>query len=286
MVSIKKINSVISVALISCFLVLSLSVQAGAGNFNPKEDGLVESQTSDRSEGGTALPFSKSERLRYRVYWLGIPVGWAELSVKYGRDEKGRPQLRFQSRAQSSGIFSLIFRVDDKVDSYFDLKNMRSTSYRINQQEGHYKGKKRIDFYHSLGKAVYLKDHEKPIIYDLTPGAQDPLSSLYYVRMQDMKVGGSLMVQSFVRRKNALIKVKVLKKEILQTAFGPLEAYKLSPSSEYEGIFKKSGPILAWFSADDLKIPLRMESKVIVGSIAVVLEKIDHETARTFLERK
>jgi hypothetical protein len=235
-----------------------------------------------QSDGETAIPFMPGERLRYRVYWLGLPVGWAELSVRDGGMKKGKPLLHFRSVARSTGVFSLIFRVDDQVDSFFDKEGLRSVSYRIRQEEGHYKSRKRIDFYHSLGKAVYIKNREKPRVYDLIPGAQDPLSSLYFLRTQEIEAGMRLKVQSFVRRRNTEIDVDVLKMEVLETDFGPLKAYLLSPSSEYEGIFKKSGRIRVWLSADGLKVPLRMESKIIVGAITAVLEEVDEETAKVF----
>jgi hypothetical protein len=235
-----------------------------------------------KSDGGAVVPFSMSERLRYRGYWMGIPVGWAELSVSYEEDEEGRPILHFRSKAWSTGIFGRIYPVEDQVDSYFDLNNLRPLRYRIKQSEGNHKHDKRIDFDHSSGKATYSKDQEPPRVFDVTPGIQDPLSSLYYLRMQKMEVGKPVEVKSFVRRQNAVIEVEVLRISVIETGFGILDTYLVSPSSQYEGIFKKSGRIKVWLSADELKIPIRIESRIAVGAIMGVLKEVDEETAKVF----
>ena len=235
-----------------------------------------------KSDGGAVLPFSMSERLLYRGYWMGIPVGWAELSVSYEEDEEGRPILHFRSKAWSSGIFGRIYPVEDRVDSYFDLNNLRPLRYRIKQSEGNHKHDKRIDFDHSSGKATYSKDQEPPRVFDVTPGVQDPLSSLYYIRMQEIEVGKTVKVQSFIRRKNAEVEVEVLRKGLIETDFGIIDTYVVSPSSKYEGVFKKSGRITVWLSADELKIPIRIESRIAVGAIMGVLKEVDEETAKMF----
>lgn len=272
--------------LVICLIAFSLPSDVWAEGSSQAANDLREKAASPQRDSRSAMPFARNELFRYQVYWLGMAVGWAELGVKYEDDEKGKPIIHFRSRARSTGVFSLIFHVDDQIDSYYDLETLRPISYRIKQEEGDHKANKRIDFYHSLGKAAYFSNQDKPIIYDLKPGAQDSLSALYYVRMQDVEVGKPIMVTSFVRPKNAEIKVDVLKKEVLQTKLGPVEAHLLVPSSEYEGIFKKSGPIYTWLSADDLKVPLRMESKIVVGAITVVLEEVDGETAKTFPSKK
>jgi hypothetical protein len=246
------------------------------------EAGEGEKYTRPESDGNALIPFSMSERLRYRGYWMGIPVGWAELSVSYEEDEEGRPILHFKSRAWSSGIFSRIYPVEDQVDSYFDLDNLRPLRYRIKQSEGKHRNDKRIDFDHISGKATYSKNQEEPRTFDVTPGIQDPLSSLYYLRLQEMEVGKQVKVQSFVRRQDAVIDVDVLRISVIETGFGILDTYLVSPSSQYEGIFKKSGRIKVWLSADELKIPIRIESRVPVGAIMGVLKEVDEETAKVF----
>lgn len=280
------LRRVATVLLALWFIAAPVLAHGGAGGPSQVSVDAGRADARPRSKGEAVIPFAKGERLRYRVHWLGIPVGWAELSVRYEKDKKGKPMLHFGSTARSSGFFSLIYNVDDQVDSYFELHNLRSRSYRIRQSEGHYKSNKRIDFYHSMGKAVYFKNQNRPVVYDLKPGAKDPLSSLYFVRMQELEVGKPVTVHAFVRRKNARIPVEVLRKEVLNTDFGEVETYLLTPPPEYEGIFKKSGRIYIWLSADERKVPVKMKSEIIVGAITAVLVEVDEQTAKVFPGQK
>ena len=224
------------------------------------------------------------ERLGYRIYWMGIPVGHAELRTNMEEDGEGNEILHFSSVGKTTGLFSVLHYIDDQIDSYFDPVSLRPISYRVQQWKGDHWNNKRVDFYHSEGKAVYVRNREDPVEFDLVPGAQDPLSLLFYIRRQEIEVGRSLKVQSFIRRKNAAITVSVLNEVAIQTKFGTLKTYHLSPSSGNKSIFKKTGHIDVWLTADKRKVPVRIESKVAIGVMTAVLVKIDTRTAR-FLRR-
>ncbi|RLD17709.1 MAG: DUF3108 domain-containing protein, partial [Caldiserica bacterium] len=48
----------------------------------------------------------------------------------------------------------------------------------------------------------------------------------------------------------------------------------VEPKLRDEGIFKAKGRILVYFTDDEKKIPILMKSKIPVGSIVAVMEKI------------
>ena len=48
---------------------------------------------------------------------------------------------------------------------------------------------------------------------------------------------------------------------------------KSQPILKSEGIFRQKGKLTIWLTCDDLKVPVKMKSKVTIGSISTNLEK-------------
>ena len=102
------------------------------------------------------------------------------------------------------------------------------------------------------------------------PGTFDPLGIVFFVRSLDIAVGDELVIPTTNGKEFFFTIVRVTKK--VKRKFGlrqKREAFVLEPDiKDLGGVFKKSpdGKIKIFLSADDEKLPLRMESEVAVGS--------------------
>ena len=67
--------------------------------------------------------------------------------------------------------------------------------------------------------------------------------------------------------------ITVDREEILKTKWGNKPALVLIPrmQGEPKGMFKKGGEIKIWVSNDELRLPLRFEVKVAVGTAMAIL---------------
>ena len=60
---------------------------------------------------------------------------------------------------------------------------------------------------------------------------------------------------------------------------GKFKCIKIEPRLKGEAIFKQKGRLWVWVTDDQYKIPVKMDSKVIVGSISTELKSIKNGPA-------
>jgi hypothetical protein len=71
------------------------------------------------------------------------------------------------------------------------------------------------------------------------------------------------------------VEVQVVKKEKLDTVLGEINTIQVRPIMKSEGIFERKGAIDIWLTDDDRRIPVRMKTKIKIGSITATLVKVD-----------
>jgi hypothetical protein len=67
------------------------------------------------------------------------------------------------------------------------------------------------------------------------------------------------------------IEVQVLKKERIKTVLGEVNTILINPLLKNEGIFERKGAIFIWLTDDERRIPVKMKTKVAIGSITATL---------------
>jgi hypothetical protein len=112
---------------------------------------------------------------------------------------------------------------------------------------------------------------------EILPGSFDPLGIVFFVRSLDFDVGDKLVIPTSNGKEFFFTIVHVVDKVKRKFLIGKREAFVLEPDiKDIGGVFKKSpdGKIRFYFSADEEKLPLRMESEVVVGSFWAELSEI------------
>jgi hypothetical protein len=213
-----------------------------------------------------ASSFIVPERLEYDLKWQGIKAGTAVLEIK--EDIGG---TRIVSTAKSAKFISLFYLVDDRIESVVE-KGLYPVHYSIRLKEGRHRRDKEIIFDRKAGKARHidhLKDEKKEI--DLPDNVFDPMSGFYHMRTQKLSVGSPFFIKVFDSKRVWDMEVKVLRKERIETAIGTFDTIVVKPLMQSEGIFYRKGEILIWLTDDEKKIPVRLSSKVKIGSIVAEL---------------
>lgn len=219
-------------------------------------------------------PFRPGELLRYEVRWAGIPVGRATLSVVFD-DSNGRAVYRVNSRAESNDIISVFFPVKDLVESVIDAETLLPYRLSVQQRHGRRKVKKHIEFDQESHVAT-LSEKGKKIEFDVPPGVQDVLSSLYYIRsLETLLPGDSVFIDVHESKKNWRTEVRFEKREEIQLPAGKFKTVKVRALIRYEGLLMNKGDAFVWLSDDERRIPVQMEGKISIGSITTVLESIE-----------
>jgi hypothetical protein len=221
-----------------------------------------------------SLAFSVPEKLIFDLTWTGVKAGTAVLEVV---DEK--ETVRMISTANSAGWVSVFYTVDDRVEAVLSKGKSQTfigqpKNFRLKLREGRHRRDKEIVFDHIKHTAIYIdhldKDKDRKE-YPVHENVFDPLSVLYVVRGMKLEVGKSAYVEMFDSKKLWNVEIQVLRKEKISTVFGEVNAIVIKPLMKSEGIFNRKGEILIWLTDDQKRIPVKMQTKVVVGAITATL---------------
>jgi hypothetical protein len=216
-----------------------------------------------------ANPIRPGESLRFAVQYGPVKAGTAYLEVAQIREWKGRPVYNLVARAESNSFFSRIYKVRNRIESFWDQEGLFSWRYMENRREGGHKFKNEIVFDHTLHQAQYADGHSAPI----PEHVQDALSAFYYTRFQALPMGGSIKFDYHASKKSQPLEVKILGRERIETPAGKFDCVAIEPLLKAGGIFKNKGRLVIWLTEDERRMPVLMRSKVMIGSISVVLQE-------------
>ncbi len=236
------------------------------------------------------VPFPVGERLTYSITWFGIAAGTATLEVRDLASVNGRPAYRIMTRARSTPFISTFYKVDDWTESLWDAQSFSSIRFTKHLREGRYRHDSEISFDLEAAEAVFRYIDHKAVSseadgledgarkgglrtekYPAPPGVQDELSQLYLFRTRPLQLGRSETVQTFASKKTWEVEVQVLKKERVKTPAGKFDTILVKPLLKFEGIFQRKGEMLIWLTDDAARIPVKMTSKVVIGSFVTTL---------------
>ncbi|KPJ53006.1 hypothetical protein AMJ39_06265 [candidate division TA06 bacterium DG_24] len=217
------------------------------------------------------MAFSVGEKLVYSVRYGFINAGQAILEVRETVPVDSIECYHFISEAVSNPTYSILFRVHDIIHSYADTDSLYTRQFTKHIEEGHFRANETVIFDRESGMVVYPDDE----MVEMVPDARDVLALLYHVRMLDFDVGDVINVDSHYNRENYSLAVKVLRRERIENAVGTFNCLVISPVLRVTGILQPKGDLTVWVTDDYWKIPIMMRSRMIIGSVQVMLEDIE-----------
>ncbi len=221
--------------------------------------------------------FKPGEWLKFRMHYGMLNASYATLHVK-SKMIDGTPVYHVVGEGKTTGWASLFFKVDDTYESYFDQESGRPYKFIRKIDEGGYTKDVEINFDHRKEKAVLNdKKNDKKYNFELQDSVQDLISVFYYVRNNynpDALVKGESVKLKVLFDDDGIsdFKLKYLGEEILNTKFGKVNCYKFRPFVQSGRVFKEKESLSLWVSADDNRIPIRIQADLAVGSIKADLE--------------
>ncbi len=229
------------------------------------------------------VPFSPGEKLTFQVRWAFIPAGEAVLQVYPIETMNGRKVYHFALSARTYPVIDLIYKVRDRIDAYTDEKLTHSILYK-ETKEGKRKKKVVVHFNWEKGEAQRSNFGEKRAPIPVKPGTFDPLSVYYALRLHDLKENMEIEKPLTDGKKWILGRARVVKREKVTVLSGTYDTYLVEPNLEHiGGVFKKSkdAKLQIWVTADARRIPVKIKSKVAVGSFVGELMSVENQMANT-----
>jgi hypothetical protein len=219
------------------------------------------------------IPFSVGEQIDFHVMFGIIPAGKAQLAVVGMDSVDGQLAFHALSTARSAKAYDLVFKVRDSVETWFDADSIYTHFFRKRLNEGPYHDEKVVQ-YDLADQIVRWWDDgvEKPPI-NVPSRIQDVLSAGYKVRTLPLALGDTLAIRTHDVDKTYDLLVIVHDREPVETDLGVFDCFKVEPVLRSGGIFKKEkgARVFVWVTADDRRIPVKMQSKVSFGSITAII---------------
>jgi hypothetical protein len=216
-----------------------------------------------------AVPFGEGEYLLFSIQYGLIYAGDATLEVRGDAEIEGRQAFHVVSVARTNKTFDVIYKVRDRHESFIDKEYLYSLRFEKHLREGRFRRDKEVVFDQANHLAVYSNGDSVGI----PPNTQDFLSALYYIRTLPLEPGQAVWMANHSDGKNYPIFVKVLRRERIEVKAGEFDCLVIEPVLETSAIFENTGKLTIWLTDDNVRMPVLMRSKVMVGSFEAVLKE-------------
>jgi hypothetical protein len=210
------------------------------------------------------------EKLLFDIVWGGWSFRWVHAGqATLELLPTAAPQIvKMRSLAWGNSFFQSFYPVRDTVTSWIHAGGIYPLSFSKILNEGSYRFR---------GHAAY--DQARHILtlpdtsFTIAPFTHDILSAFYFIRSQPLKVGDSLHLAAVSGKKSYNLKVICHRKETIEVPAGKFKCLVVEPILKGDGLFKAKGTLLIWMTDDQRHMPVKMQSKIPVGSIKAELKQ-------------
>ncbi|MEX2117376.1 MAG: DUF3108 domain-containing protein [Bacteroidota bacterium] len=209
--------------------------------------------------------FGVGERLVYDVGYSFLTAGEAVMTIPRIDTVAGRPCYQILFTVNSTPSFSWIFKVEDRYETMVDVEGLFPWKFSQRIREGKYSRDFEASFDHRRHVAI-VGEKEYPI----PPNVHDIVSAFYFARTLDystMRPGQKTNLANFYKDTTYTLAIKFLGYQRIDVDAGEFDCVLVEPMIAEGGLFKAEGRIIIWMTNDERKMPVKVSTKVAVGSI-------------------
>ena len=202
----------------------------------------------------------------YNALGLYLNAGTANLTVSL-ENLFNKPVYHIAGTGATNSKYDWIFKVRDHYETYIDTGTLQPYKFIRNVDEGGYKKYENITFNQAANTAVTGQG-----VFKVPNCIQDIISSVYYARNIDFnkyKPGDKIPFNLFLDNEVYSMYIRYEGKETVKTRYGKFRAIKFKPLLLKGSIFEGGERMTVYVSDDANKIPVRIESPLLVGSVKV-----------------
>lgn len=214
--------------------------------------------------------YSGQEKMHFSITWSGgIKIGDLFLAVEHEKSGNG---LTITARVKDYGLFQFFYPVDDTFTTYIQGPQFLPYRYEVHQIEGGHVNVERLTLYDQKNlQIVYKKNNDPEKKYTVTGTVYNEFSSFFITRALNLTTEKQEIVSTFVDGKQHNVAVKVLGVQTKKSLFGRVETIKVKPQMDFKGLYEKNGDTVFWLTRDACRVPVEIQSKIMVGSLVATL---------------
>ncbi len=220
--------------------------------------------------------FQQGEKLEYRAMYYSrltgnVTAGDVSLEVRpENRVVDGQECLHVVGLANTRGVFSLFFKVENRYETFIGKEAQAPVRFSRTVREGRYRREDNVVFDHGNRLAASERD-----TITTSPYIQDVLSVFYHVRnfnMDTLSPGEYFLVDFYLRDSVYVSRVMFEGREQVTTSLGTFNTLRFTPEMQKGTSFEQRYPMTLWLSDDRNRIPIRLESGLVMGNARFDLE--------------
>ncbi len=209
--------------------------------------------------------FQVGEKLTFDVKYGFVTAGVATMEIPQMRRISGREAYHVTFEVNSVPSFDWIYKVRDRYETYIDKQGLFPWRFEQHIREGGYSRDFSAFFDQRRGKAKTSEGE-----YEIPKYVNDIVSAFYLARTFDyskMKINDRIHLKNFYKDKVYDLDVRYLGKETIDVSAGKFDCIVVEPLVQEGGLFKSEGSIVVWLTDDACKLPVKVKTKVVIGSI-------------------
>lgn len=261
---------------ISLLLLFCLNfIQANGGEIAKDTNKCLPVRVIPKEE----LAFSDGEYLKYVINyrWLGIrtDVGYGEVEVKKIGNNGGRDVYHAVAQGKTYKFWDVFFKVRDLYEAKFYGDNIRPIYFHRDVYEGRYTMKNFFDFDERNNTIQARVERKKETPIDtLLRGREctfDLISLFYFARnidFESLDIGVNYPVSFVIDNELIDLYFRYIGKEEKKIpGLGTKKTMKFAAKLVAGEVFTGEEEMFLWVSDDKYRIPVFIESPILVGSI-------------------
>lgn len=264
------------ILLIVLFVLFPALVWSLDGNLTTDNDGSIPHGVIDP----LLLPvgYSGREKLVYDVSWSGgIKIGELHLEINALPDTEDGYEIRALVTTEN-GALNWIYPIRDLHVTKVRGNKRLPYHYEIWQKEGYnYQAHRIIEFDQKSGYIKYTKNGKLEGEYQVEGEVNNEFSSFFNSRLMKFDIGKQFIVPTFADKKRVEVVVHaVSQKKFKDTLIGPVSTVEIMPVMTFEGLYEKKGDTVIWYTDDESRVPVRINSKIVIGSLTAELSAYEN----------
>lgn len=221
---------------------------------------------SGNGDAKRANAFGAGESLVYDVRFGFLNVGTARMEVVGIESVRGRDawHTRLEIKGGVPG-----YRVHEVLESWIDVANGNSIRHVKETLEGKRIGKR---VYEIMPERGVFRENDKPE----RPTVERPLDDgafLFFVRNQTLELGRRYDYDRYFIPDRNPVTVLVERREKIGVPAGEFTTLVIKPIIKSRGVFSQNGRAEIWFTDDDRRLMVRMETRLVFGTISLRLRE-------------
>ncbi len=231
-------------------------------------------------------PIWPGEKSVFSISYFGMAAGDFTLEVLPYQAINSRKVYHVRGTAVSSKVFSLFYRLNDTVETFFDFDGLFSHRFHLILDESKQTrdalelndSERRQTFYWNRWNHRDKGYKETKEFFEIPSFPQDSLSMIYYLRSVPLPDGAVVTVPVVSEGKTWEAVLTVVRREEVRTPLGKIMAVVVKPETKYQGVLQKRGDSFLWLTDDERRFVLRLEAKIRVGTVVAELREIEKGT--------